>query len=467
MTALCRNTVDVQDISVGQGPRFHATIDYEDAYVQPIILSAFQRRFRAIPHRIHNRSFTCPPVSEPWLQICPYETLDFETLLARPSSTLANSYIIRKALIRKHYLAHTVSAWLSKHPDSCLKDHVKPTINFEVDYAEFLDDALLEAYELKESLKHNESKTLECREWWILKPGMSDRGQGIRLFSTMVELQSIFDEWDPDDTDDDGELDEAGDATKSSSSTNVMTSQLRHFVAQPYISSPLLLPSFQDRKFHIRVYVLAVSALQVYVYDRMLALCAPRTYTPPGSKLDIDLEEHLTNTCLQPNAQKSCSSAAVHVVDSDFLKDSMPFESGDDSSSSSPIFEQIKTITAAIFEAAARSQTVHFQTLPNAFEVFGLDFLIDAQYKAWLLEINAFPDFAQSGTEEGTEVVEGFWDDVIRIAVGDWVEGLLRRDFTTEGDTLKGMTKDQAQMKEGSTDKGSLKKVLDIDLGRR
>lgn len=406
-------------------------------------------------------------MGEPWLQICPYETLDFEAILANPSSTLANSYIIRKALIRKHYLAHTVSAWLSKYPDSVLKDHVKPTIDFEIDYAEFLDDALLEAYELKESLEHNERKTLEQRQWWILKPGMSDRGQGIRLFSTMEELQSAFDEWDSGDTEDDGESDEAGDAIKSSSSTNVMTSQLRHFVAQPYISRPLLLPSFHNRKFHIRVYVLAIGALQVYVYDRMLALCASKTYATPGSKPDIDLEEHLTNTCLQPNIGESGNSAAVHVVGSDFLNESMSFKSGDDSCLSLSIFEQIKIITSAVFEAAARGQMVHFQTLPNAFEVFGVDFLIDAERKAWLLEINAFPDFAQSGAEEGREVVEGFWDDVIRIAVGDWVDGLLRGGSTTEEEALKDMVRDQEQIKEESTAKGSLRKVLDIDLGRR
>lgn len=61
--------------------------------------------------------------------------------------------------------------------------------------------------------------------------------------------------------------------------------------------------------------------------------------------------------------------------------------------------------------------SVHFQTLPNAFEVFGLDFLVDDKGTAWLLECNAFPDFRQTGNElKG--LVEGLWQGVVGVAVG-------------------------------------------------
>ena len=42
-----------------------------------------------------------------------------------------------------------------------------------------------------------------------------------------------------------------------------MTSQLRHFIAQPYIHPPLLLQSKGGRKFHIRAYVLAVGGTTI------------------------------------------------------------------------------------------------------------------------------------------------------------------------------------------------------------
>jgi D-alanine-D-alanine ligase-like ATP-grasp enzyme len=44
-------------------------------------------------------------------------------------------------------------------------------------------------------------------------------------------------------------------------------------------------------------------------------------------------------------------------------------------------------------QAANNSLLQIFQTLPNAFELFGVDFLVDANGDVWLLELNAYPDF--------------------------------------------------------------------------
>ena len=460
-SAIVSTPLNGHENSVQNSSQIHATIDYQDDYVQPIIISALRRHFKSIPYRLHDPAFTCPPIGEPWLQIRQYESLDFEVVLSRPTNTFANSYIIRKALIRKHYLAQTVSEWLTKHPNSILKDHVKPSYAFEVDYAEFLDDALLEAYELKGSLESNKEKIPESREWWILKPGMSDRGQGVRIFSTMEELRSIFDKWDPDETDDDDGADSVGITGKSGLQDGIMTSHLRHFVAQPYISRPLLLPRFGQRKFHIRVYVLAVGALQIYVYNSMLMLFSSASYNPPGTTSKINLAEHLTNTCLQPNVQGE-SSVLVSSMTADVLHDTLT-GGCDGEAVYLSIFNQISSVTAEIFEAAAKGQMIHFQTLPNAFEVFGLDFLVDGDQKIWLLEVNAFPDFAQSGMGVGREVVEGFWDEVFEVAVRSWVEG-LGDDYRIRESDSKTREEIDGKLQGG---KKQLIKVLDIDLGRR
>ena len=57
--------------------------------------------------------------------------------------------------------------------------------------------------------------------WWILKPGMADRGNGIRLFNSKDALRRIFEDFQTE-SDDEVEAD----------STAVITSQLRHFVLQ-------------------------------------------------------------------------------------------------------------------------------------------------------------------------------------------------------------------------------------------
>ena len=487
------------------------------------------------------------------LQITPYEAIDFEYAAAHPRSCLVNSYMIRKALIRKHYLSATVELWVAKHPDSVLARHVKRSEAFEVDYAEFLDDALVEAFDLRASLERNEGvdphdgdsvqddhagdpgeagssnqhppETAAAagsesagagregrggllprrpaeREWWILKPGMSDRGQGIKLFSTMAELQDIFDTWEaeqPDSEADDDDDHDAGDdndaaqtmshgadtAMPSHNADNegggrdyITTSHLRHFVAQPYIHPPLLLLG-DGRKFHIRTYVLCVGSLQVYVFRPMLALFAAKPYRPPWE--DDDLSAHLTNTCLQQQQQGGgedeggAKEGSVRrfwdLDDAELLAaDITPLPGSSSSSSSSSghdgngnnnnhnvtkegVFAQVCHVTGELFEAAARGSVVHFQPLGHAFEVFGLDFLVDAAGAAWLLEVNAFPDFKQTG-DALRDVVAEFWAATLRLAVGPFAG-------------LPAGSEDGESSSSGGGGSSSMVLVREVDLGRR
>jgi hypothetical protein len=454
--------------------KVYSIIEYDDSYVQPLILSALEKVLPAESYAIIKSSEKPSASSSHLLQWLQYEEIDFEHQLSNSTTSLCNAYIIRKALIRKHYLSTTIANWITKYPESVLRKHVKPSVEFEVDYAEFLDDALIEAYELKESWQRAEENENREREWWILKPGMSERGQGIRLFSSEEQLTDIFEEWDPpsDDEEEDEEDDDAvrsdqegGDdytgANKESTKggekdegNGIITSQLRHFIAQPYIHPPLLLPppsspaSSPTHKFHIRTYVLAVGALKVYVYKDMLALFAARPYTAPWDAVNEEdaLRAHLTNTCLQETNEREGSVGSFWG-----LPDSLPLASKVlQKSWKEDIFQQICSVTGEVFEAAARSMSIHFQPLPNSFEIFGLDFMIGTEndeLTTYLLEVNAFPDFRQTG-DELKGLVEGLFEEVVNIAVNPF--------FGLEG---KG---EQERRKETK-----MARVLDIDLGRR
>ena len=425
-------------------PIFHAIID-ADSYVLPLIYSALSKHFLSDSYRFITSIDELPHPSDRLLQITPYETLDFTHLLAHPTTSLANSYIIRKAIIRKHYLHNTITSWWSKHPDDTnLKGHVPLTVAFEVDYAEFLDEALAECWELHESFAKEE------REWWVLKPGMSDQGQGVRLFSSENELRTIFEEWEAEGSD--SEQEDESETPPAINGWDVigagtMTSQLRHFIAQKYVHPPLLLKGHGNRKFHIRSYVLAVGALKTYVYREMLALFAPELYTAPGLKdpnslgsdagTSIDPRIHLTNTCLQDGTREGSV---------------LPFWSLSDPSPPQPVlppdwkysvFSQICAATGTLFEAAAREQMVHFQTLGNAFEVFGVDWMVDADGVVWLLEVNSFPDFKQSG-DELRDLVGGLWEGIVGVAVRGFFGAKVQDE-----------------------ERFGLRKVLDVDLGRR
>ncbi|USP74046.1 uncharacterized protein yc1106_01320 [Curvularia clavata] len=449
--------------------KIYALINYEDPYVQPLILSALEKRIPSSSYELISSLSQLPSPSSRLLQFVQYESIDFDHLMDNASTSLANAYVIRKALIRKHYLSTTIANWITKYPDSILKKHVKPSVEFEVDYAEFLDDALVEAWELKESWARNEElgdeeEDLKRKEWWILKPGMSDRGQGIRLFSSEQELTEIFEEWDPESDDENEDEDARSDSNiqeekKDEEDNGIITSQLRHFIAQPYIHPPLLLSPPNSpapdslRKFHIRTYVLATGALKLHVYRPMLALFAAKPYLPPWSATVSQnsqdaMRAHLTNTCLQDSGDREGSVALFWDLP-DTLPAQPDFSAGEIQASAdwkTQVFDQICGITAATFEAAARGMSIHFQPLPNAFEIFGLDFMVSVEkesgeLRTWLLEVNAFPDFRQTGGElQG--LVQGLMDGVVDVGI---------RPFFG--------------LKENEDE--SMVKVLDVDLGKR
>ncbi|KAL9936554.1 hypothetical protein V8E36_004622 [Tilletia maclaganii] len=356
-----------------------------------------------------------------------YDILPFDALLRAPDRLLCSSYIIRKALIRKHYLAHALHAYRLKQDPEAKQQPVTPTTwPIEINYADELDELLMDdLYDLNAELEQNVEREAADQKWFILKPAMADRGNGIRLFASLDQLRTIFEEFEGDDEDQDEDEDAAAGQSHDND-TAVMTSQLRHFVIQEYISSPLLLsaPSGQRptsaRKFHLRAYVLCVGGLKVYLADEMLALFAPLPYSPPGvtandtTYASDDLRRHLTNTCLQSEDKTDTSRVSEENV---FLFSELEGMSrSSDRGNEAMTRAELDTIKGSVvdvlaqtFTACATAGSIHWQMWPNAFEVFGIDLLVESvpererttdssSFKVWLLEINAQPDFAQTGS---------------------------------------------------------------------
>jgi tubulin---tyrosine ligase len=113
-------------------------------------------------------------------------------------------------------LSRCIQSYLTKHDQSPLKQAIPRTWDLEISYADELDEMWSdELWDLGHELN-------DPQKWWILKPGMADRGMGIRLFNNKAALQRIFEEFEGNSDDEDTE----------SNPTTVMTSQLRHFVIQ-------------------------------------------------------------------------------------------------------------------------------------------------------------------------------------------------------------------------------------------
>lgn len=158
------------------------------------------------------------------IQWATYDDMDHDRTHTGPTTVLSSSYVYRKALIRKHYLSRLIHTYLVKHPDSPLRRAAPRTWEIDISFADELEDMWSdELWDLGEAIKQAPNA------WWILKPGMADRGIGIRLFNSKEALQNIFDSFG-DDSDGDDEEDESG----AGDGTAVMTSQLRHFVIQVF-----------------------------------------------------------------------------------------------------------------------------------------------------------------------------------------------------------------------------------------
>ena len=176
----------------------------------------------------------------PLLQWSTYDEIDHERVHLNHGTVLSSSYIFRKALIRKHYLSRAIHSFLTKHPSSVLSNATPRTYEIEISFADELEEMWTdELWELGNELSSETS-------WWILKPsafslssryffrsssfissGMADRGMGIRLFHTKENLQQIFESFE--ENSDGSDVD---DGRNDGSTTNVVTSQLRHFVIQ-------------------------------------------------------------------------------------------------------------------------------------------------------------------------------------------------------------------------------------------
>ncbi|CEL58034.1 putative tubulin--tyrosine ligase C12B10,04 OS=Schizosaccharomyces pombe (strain 972 / ATCC 24843) GN=SPAC12B10.04 PE=3 SV=1 [Rhizoctonia solani AG-1 IB] len=154
--------------------------------------------------------------------------------------------------------------------------------------------------------------------------------------------------------------------------------------------------------------------------SNILALFAGTAYDSPscqtgGKPSDMDLSPHLTNTVLQDDVHESSVRLLKELVGCDVLSTAGigtllgPEDVRD-------IEDQVADILAETFKAALAS-AVHFQVLPNAFELFGVDFLVthapefdpkSSKYQVHLLEINAEPAIELTGARLNWILVDLF-----------------------------------------------------------
>lgn len=195
---------------------------------------------------------------------------------------------------------------------------------------------------------------------WIIKPGENtNRGKGISVSSNLGEIKEIVTE-------------------KSSTHTCII---------QKYIDRPLLI---NKRKFDIRCFALLTSVnsnLQGYFYTEGYIRTSSKEFSIKNLENKFI---HLTNDAIQKYsedygkyepANKMSYSDLQNYINLNYQKHKINFERD--------ILNKIKDIVTDTILSV--SEKIDPEKRLHCFELFGYDFMVDEDFKVWLIEANTNP----------------------------------------------------------------------------
>ena len=250
-------------------------------YLRALILRCFAKRptwavFESA-EAAATAGFDSAAVSYHWGE---YEDLDWDRVDAGALS--ASCFVTRKGLIRKANLAYNVNKWTAKRPAGALAGATPETKVVQVDGIDQIESVIdgLGVHFNTDAAGCESNDTTATA--WMLKPSVTNQAQGIAVARSRAEVRQSL----------------------------AASPDLREWVLQRYVQRPLLV---DGRKFHLRVYVLAVGNIAVHVFPEFLALFSLQKYGPIPPTAAVDMHAHLTNTCAQGDLTEEEELKAVRM----------------------------------------------------------------------------------------------------------------------------------------------------------
>ena len=251
---------------------------------------------------------------------------------------------------------HFPMTWELSRKDNLAKHFFEMQKKFPNDF-----DYLPETYVLPqdEEIFRNkiENYQFDKDNLWLIKPVASSRGRGIRLMT------------DPKDI-----------PTKT---------LISHYISNPHL--------INNKKYDLRLYLLITgyNPLKIYLYDNGLIRFCSEEYDLDEDKLN-DKFIHLTNYSINKNSaayekneneqKEEGNKWSLHTYKKHFEDNNINFNE---------IWDKIKDIMIktilSVTELAIPLIKQFNLTSNNLFELYGVDVLIDENFKPWLMEINLNP----------------------------------------------------------------------------
>ncbi|WP_280542672.1 hypothetical protein [Chromohalobacter sp. 11-W] len=213
---------------------------------------------------------------------------------------------------------------------------------------------------------------------WILKPTNASKGKGIRL------------------------LDDAADAPRHA-----------NWLVQEYLDDP---HTIRGHKYVLRLYVLLASLdpLRLYVYRQGFAKLASAPYDHDDTG---NLYSHLTNPDI--NAHNTDAEVPVEFIDLERYRAWLREQGHDDDALFERLHDQLTLTVIAAMDSFRQRCAEDDIDSRGGYELLGIDCLIDADLKPWILECNLSPSLGVcAGPDSGGPLEEA----IKRRLVEDMVE---------------------------------------------
>mmetsp|Transcript_13307 Transcript_13307/g.25002 ORF Transcript_13307/g.25002 Transcript_13307/m.25002 type:complete len:961 (+) Transcript_13307:506-3388(+) len=231
----------------------------------------------------------------------------------------------------------------------------------------------------KSSLERLPAK--HCGEnMWLVKPAALNQGKGIEVCHTLKEIKDVLRSKPPQTI----------------------------WVVQKYVERPLL---FHGRKFDIRVWALATAKKELFFYKQGYLRTSSFDYDTSVS----DNYVHLTNNCLQKwgdhygkheTGNTLSFEAFQHYLDEKFPDLNLDVNRH--------FIKRIKDLIIDSYLSAKK--IIHKSKRRSAFELLGFDFLVDEDFRVWLIEVNTNP-YLGIPNEFIADLLPKMIDDMLKIVL--------------------------------------------------